>query len=72
MAIRARARDRVDELDALRLEAGKLGFDVVCAVCEVVQARASPLEEATDGRLRAQWLEELDSAYEGDADSVGL
>jgi len=22
--------------------------------------------------LRAQWLEELDSAYEGDADSLGL
>jgi len=36
MSIRARARDRVDELDALRLEAGKLGFDVVYAVCEVV------------------------------------
>jgi len=36
MSIRAWARDRVDELEALRLEAGEFGFDVVYAVCEVV------------------------------------
>jgi|TARA_B100000809_G_scaffold266002_1_gene326820 hypothetical protein len=72
MSVGARARDPVDELDALRLEAGKFGLDVISSVREVVESRTPTFEEATDGRFRAQWLEQLDSADEGDADSLGL
>ena len=72
MSSGTRARDPIDELEALRFEARKFGFDVVGAVREVVESRTPTFEEATDGRFRAQWLEELDSADEGDADSLGL
>ena len=72
MSFGTRARNPVDELDALRLEAGEFGFDVVGAVREVVESRPPTLEEATDCRLRVQWLQEFDSADEGDADSLGL
>ncbi len=72
MSVGTRARDPVDELEALSLETGEFGFDVVGAVREVVESLTATFEEATDGRLRAQWLEEFDSADEGDADSLGL
>ena len=72
MSLGTRARDPVDELDALRLKAGKFGFDVVGAVREVVESRTPTFEETTDGGVRAQWLQEFDSADEGDADSLGL
>ena len=72
MSFGTRARDPVDEFYALRLEAGEFGFDVVGAVCEVVESRPPTLEEATDGRVRVQWLQEFDSAHEGDTDSLGL
>ncbi len=72
MSVGTRARDPVDELEALRLEAGEFGFDVVGAVREVVEARTPTLEEAANGRFRAQGLEEFDSADEGDTDPLGL
>ena len=72
MSFGPRARDPVDELEALRFEAAEFGFDLVGAVRDMVESRTPTLEEATDGRFRAQWLEEFEGADEGGADSLGL
>ena len=72
MPIRSGARHPVYELEALGLETGELGDDVVGSVREVMEARTAPLEKAANRGLRAERLEELDGADEGDSNSLGL
>ena len=68
----AGARDAVDEGYTLGLEPGEVTLQVVGAVRDVVQARAPSLEETADGGVRTERLEQLQGAYEGDADALGL
>jgi hypothetical protein len=70
VAVGAGAGFPVDETDAGGFEPGELGFDVVGAVRDVVQAGAASFEEATHGRVGSERLEQLDVADEGDADAL--
>ncbi len=58
----ADARDGVDELDAVGGEARENRPHVVDLVREVVNAGASPREEASHGRVLIRWCEQLDAA----------
>ena len=72
MTFRAPSGFSVNEADAFALETLELGGDIVDAIGDVMQARTSTLEEATDGGVGSEGLEELDGADEGDTDSLGL
>jgi len=61
-AEQADARDGVDELDAVGGEGREYRPDVVDLVREVVNAGASPLEEAAYRRIPVRWCEQLDAA----------
>jgi hypothetical protein len=62
----------VDESDALRPEASEVALQVLRAIRDVVQGRAAALEEPPHGGLRAERLQELDGADEGDAYALGF
>jgi hypothetical protein len=72
MSVSAGAGNAVDEFEALRLEAGEFGLDVVRTVGDVMQAGPTTFDEPTDRRFRAQRLEKFHSADEGDAHSLSL
>ena len=66
------ARHAVDEGYALGVEPSEVALDVLGAVGDVVQSLAMSLEEAADGGVGTERLEQLHGAYEGDADALGL
>lgn len=68
----ARARRTIDERDALGIEASEFALEVLGAVGDVVQSLALSLEEAADGGVGTERLEQLHDADEGDADALGL
>ena len=62
----------VDESDPGGVESGQLFDDVFGAISHVVEALAASLEETTHRGIGSEGLEELESAYEGDADALRL
>lgn len=60
----------IDEANPLGLQALELGGDVVDAVGEVVQTGSATFEEAGDGGIGTEGLEELDGPDEGDPDAL--
>lgn len=64
------ARLAIDQTYAGPLEALKLPGKPGDAVGDMVQARPPTGEEATDGRLGSEWLEELHRSHEGHAHAL--
>lgn len=72
VATGAVSRDFVDEFDPRLAKPLQIGDDVLAAVGDVVQTRASSLEEASDRGVGPEGLEEFDRADEGDADTLSF
>ena len=66
------ARCAVDEGYARGIEPREVALEVLGAVRDVVQALALSLQEAADGGVGTERLEQLHGADEGDADALGL
>jgi len=65
-------RSAVDKFEARRLEASKLRLDVWGTEGNVMEARPMALEEASYGRIGAQWLEKFNGSDEGDANTLAF
>ncbi len=61
----------IDELVPLGGEAGQLRSDVGGAVRDVMEAGATTVQEACDGGVGGEGLEELQLTHEDNADSLG-
>ena len=68
----AHARCAVDEGYARGIEPREVGLEVLGAVRDVVQSLALSLQEAADGGVGTERLDELHGADEGDADALCL
>jgi len=62
----------VDEGHPGGLESGEFTDEIAGAIGDVVQALSPALQEAADGRVGTEGLEQLHGAHEGDADALGL
>lgn len=65
MAVSARAWRSVDQLEAALLERAESGDDVGDTIGDVVQPGAALFEEAADGGVRSEGLEQLQAALPG-------
>ncbi len=62
----------IDEGDARGFESGQLSDQVVRAICDVVQALPLALQEASDGGIGTEGLDQLDGPDERDPDAEGF
>lgn len=60
----------VNEPHARRMETREVAVEIGRAVRDVMEGLSVAVEEATDGGVRAEGLEELELSDEGDADTL--
>lgn len=72
MAVGSGARSTVDELHAGGFEARHVALQVIGTVRDVVEGLSPLREEASNGGVGSEWLEQLHGAHEGHADACVL
>jgi len=72
VAVGSGAWDTVDQGYAGGVEAGEFRLEVVGPVRDVVQAGSATLQEAPDGVVRTERLDQLHGADEGDSNALAF